>query len=184
MRFGASHMSPHTRGSFRAFFTVNSGGEVDENLHLVVALNGVVRTVVPVFDQDDEQTRFNAILPDEAFVAGYNDVELFAVSGPSERSGLRDRRCSRQHQIPDGERRRWTSHAAGGLGRRFLAGRSGIDCHGIRRCRRLARVRIRDFRSKGPVSPWMGHRSEEHGARRPCRSSLRMRCLPARPVST
>ena len=78
-----SHVAPYT-GFVPGFLHGHLAGEVDEDLHLVVALNGVVRTVVPVFDFDDEESRFNAILPDDAFVAGYNDLELFAVSGPSD----------------------------------------------------------------------------------------------------
>ena len=78
-----SHVAPYT-GFVPGFLHGHLAGEVDEDLHLVVALNGVVRTVVPVFDPDDEESRFNAILPDDAFVAGYNDLELFAVSGPSD----------------------------------------------------------------------------------------------------
>ncbi len=76
-----SHVAPYT-GFVPGFLHGQLGGEVDEDLDLVVALNGVVRTVVPVFDQDE--TRFNVILPDDAFVAGYNDLELFAASGPSD----------------------------------------------------------------------------------------------------
>ena len=78
-----SHVAPYT-GFVPGFLHGHLAGEVGENLQLLVALNGVVRTVVPVFDSDHEEARFNAILPDDAFVAGFNDLELFAVSGASD----------------------------------------------------------------------------------------------------
>jgi Sulfatase len=77
-----SHVAPYT-GFVPGFLHGHLVGKVDEDVHVAVALNGVVGTVVPVFDPDGEESRFNALLPDEAFVAGYNDLELFAVSGPS-----------------------------------------------------------------------------------------------------
>ena len=43
-----------------------------------VALNGEVKTVVPVFDVTSSSARFNAILPDDSFATGFNTLELFA----------------------------------------------------------------------------------------------------------
>jgi hypothetical protein len=77
------HVAPYT-GFVPGFLHGHLEGDVDEDLYIAVAMNGVVRTVVPVFDIDADGARFNAIIPDDAFVAGFNDFELMAVSGPSD----------------------------------------------------------------------------------------------------
>jgi hypothetical protein len=77
------HVAPYT-GFVPGFLHGHLSGEVDEDLHLAIAMNGVVNTVVPVFEVDAEGARFNAIIPDDAFVAGFNDIEVMAVSGPSD----------------------------------------------------------------------------------------------------
>ena len=77
------HVAPYT-GFVPGFLHGHLAGEVDEGLHLAIAMNGVVRTVVPVFDINADGARFNAIIPDDAFVAGFNDFEVMAVSGQSD----------------------------------------------------------------------------------------------------
>jgi len=56
-------------------------GVVAPNTHLAIALNGRIEAVVPVRDENG-LTRFSAIVPDHAFVPGFNELELMAVSGP------------------------------------------------------------------------------------------------------
>jgi hypothetical protein len=63
-------------------------GNADEHLHIAVSMNGKVRTVVPTFVVDDE-TRFNAIVPDDAYLLGFNDLELLAVTGPTDQPKVR-----------------------------------------------------------------------------------------------
>jgi len=58
-------------------------GEVEPEVHIAIALNGQIRTVVPVME-GDETTSFSAILPEHAFAPGFNDVTLMAVTGPIE----------------------------------------------------------------------------------------------------
>lgn len=59
-------------------------GQVDEGLYVAVALNGEIRAVVPVFQVEADRAQFSAVLPDGAFRAGFNELELFAVSGSSQ----------------------------------------------------------------------------------------------------
>ena len=56
-------------------------GDVEPDLHLAIALNGRIRTVVPVIEGGDI-TNFSAILPEHAFAPGFNDLTLMAVTGP------------------------------------------------------------------------------------------------------
>ena len=58
-------------------------GDVEPEMHIAIALNGQIRTVVPVME-GDETTSFSAILPENAFAPGFNDVTLMAVTGPIE----------------------------------------------------------------------------------------------------
>jgi hypothetical protein len=78
-----AHVAPYT-GFVPGFLHGHLAGEVDDGLHLAIAMNGVVRTVVPVFDIDADGARFNAIIPDDAFVAGFNDLDVMAISGQSD----------------------------------------------------------------------------------------------------
>ena len=59
------------------------GRGVEPDTHMAVALNGRITTVVPLLEEGDT-SRFSAILPDHAFVPGFNELTLMAVSGPSE----------------------------------------------------------------------------------------------------
>jgi hypothetical protein len=81
------HAAPST-GFVPGFLHGHLHGPVDAGMHIAVSVNGVVQTVVPTFVADDE-TRFNAIVPDDAYVEGFNDLELFAVTGPSDRPVVR-----------------------------------------------------------------------------------------------
>jgi hypothetical protein len=65
-------------------------GEVDAAPYVAIALNGVVRTVVETFDVKGDRARFSAIVPDEAFISGFNDLSVFAVSGPAESPVVRE----------------------------------------------------------------------------------------------
>ena len=56
-------------------------GDVEPDLHLAVAMNGRIRTVVPVIEGGDI-TSFSAFLPEHAFAPGFNDLTLMAVNGP------------------------------------------------------------------------------------------------------
>ena len=60
-----------------------TGRVVEPDTHMAVALNGRITTVVPLLEEGDT-SRFSAILPDHAFVPGFNELTLMAVSGPSE----------------------------------------------------------------------------------------------------
>jgi hypothetical protein len=76
-----AHVAP-VSGFVPGFLHGSLQGDVTESTHIAVALNGVVREVSPVFDVGPGGARFNAIVPDGAFVAGFNALELFSVSGP------------------------------------------------------------------------------------------------------
>jgi hypothetical protein len=75
-----AHVTPNTGEFVPGFIHGRLTGIDDDGLHVAVALNGVVETVVPTFRGKDG-VRFNVILPDDAFVSGFNDLELMAVSG-------------------------------------------------------------------------------------------------------
>jgi hypothetical protein len=75
------HVAPDL-GFVPGFIHGTISGDVLDDTHVAVALNGVVRAVVPVFEDDSDVTRFNAIIPDNAFVPGFNALDLFAITGP------------------------------------------------------------------------------------------------------
>jgi Sulfatase len=75
------HVTPNTGEFVPGFIHGELTGTMDEDLHVAVALNGVIETVVPTFDRGEQGARFSAILPDTAFVSGFNDLEVMAVSG-------------------------------------------------------------------------------------------------------
>jgi Sulfatase len=56
-------------------------GDVGPDVHIAIALNGLIRTVVPVMEADGT-SNFSAILPEHAFEPGFNDLTLMAVTGP------------------------------------------------------------------------------------------------------
>jgi hypothetical protein len=76
-----SHVAPRTGFFVPGFLHGDLIGPVDPEAQVAVSVNGEIRTVIPVFDADGSGARFNAIIPDEAFVAGFNDLSLFQVSG-------------------------------------------------------------------------------------------------------
>jgi hypothetical protein len=77
-----AHVAPKTGFFVPGFVHGHLEGDVDEGLHVGVAVNGEIGTIVPVFDVQRDGARFNAIVPDESFVAGFNDLEIVAISGP------------------------------------------------------------------------------------------------------
>jgi hypothetical protein len=77
-----AHVAAYT-GFVPGFIHGHLFGEIHEETSLAIALNGVVETVVEAYDVSGDRARFNAILPDQAFAAGFNDLEVFAVTGPA-----------------------------------------------------------------------------------------------------
>jgi hypothetical protein len=77
-------------GFVPGFLRGDVAGSIQDNSQVAVALNGEVTTVVPVFDVDGDSARFSAIVPDDAFIPGFNDLELFALSGPSQGPSVKD----------------------------------------------------------------------------------------------
>jgi hypothetical protein len=77
-----AHVAPRTGFFVPGFLHGDLQGSVDPNVQVALAVNGEVRTVVPVFSIESGQARFNAIVPDEAFIAGFNDLRLYTVTGP------------------------------------------------------------------------------------------------------
>ncbi|MEE9607450.1 MAG: sulfatase-like hydrolase/transferase [Myxococcota bacterium] len=50
-----------------------------DRLELAVAVNGEIRAVTRTFDHREGRARFTAMVPESAFRAGRNDVEVFAI---------------------------------------------------------------------------------------------------------
>ena len=75
------HVAPYT-GFVPGFLHGEVTGELGEGTHVAVALNGVVRTIVPIFHDGEDNPRFAALMPDDAFVSGFNNLELFVLAGP------------------------------------------------------------------------------------------------------
>ena len=75
-----AHVAPYT-GFVPGFIHGHLFGDIHGETRVAIALNGVVETVVEVYDVSSDRARFNAILPDRAFAAGFNDLEVFAVTG-------------------------------------------------------------------------------------------------------
>jgi len=76
-----SHVTPNTGQFVPGFIHGHLTGEVQAGLKVAIALNGAIRTVVPTFALEQDEARFNAILPDDGFVSGFNELEMLAVSG-------------------------------------------------------------------------------------------------------
>jgi hypothetical protein len=74
-----AHVAPYT-GFVPGFLHGYLTGPVSANTHVAVAVNGEIRTVVPVFQVDEGKARFSAIIPDDAFISGFNDLQLLALS--------------------------------------------------------------------------------------------------------
>ena len=69
-------------GFVPGFFSGEVIGGVEPDTHMAIALNGRITTVVPVLEQEDT-SHFSAILPDDAFVPGFNELAVMAVIGSS-----------------------------------------------------------------------------------------------------
>ena len=78
-----THVAPYT-GFVPGFLNGRLTGELDAAPYVAIALNGVIRTVVETFDVVGDRGRFTAILPDQAFISGFNELQVLAVSGPPE----------------------------------------------------------------------------------------------------
>ena len=79
-----AHVAPKTGSFVPGFIHGRLTGQVGEGTHIAVALNGEVETIVPMFDIEGERARFNAIIPDQSFRTGFNDLDLYAVSGSAD----------------------------------------------------------------------------------------------------
>ncbi len=77
-------MSPPTSDFVPGFLHGHLSGDLDENTHVAVGVNGVIRTVVPIFNVENDAAQFHAIVPDEAFLAGFNSLSFLALSGAPE----------------------------------------------------------------------------------------------------
>jgi hypothetical protein len=77
-----AHVAP-SLGFVPGFLHGQINGDLNNRKHVAVAVNGVLRAVVPMFDLHEGGAKFDVILPEESFVSGYNRLELFTVSGSS-----------------------------------------------------------------------------------------------------
>lgn len=77
-----AHVAPYT-GFVPGFIHGRLRGEVEAAPYVAIAVNGVVRSVVETYAVVSDRASFSAILPDSAFVAGFNELDILAVSGPS-----------------------------------------------------------------------------------------------------
>ena len=66
---------------------VDTNTDARENLNLAVAINGTIQAVTRTFVRGQD-IWFSAIVPERSFRNGYNSVELFVVSGPTDRPRL------------------------------------------------------------------------------------------------
>ncbi len=66
---------------------VDTGTDEEMNLHLVAAVNGTIQAVTQTFPHG-HQLFFSVMVPETSFREGYNSVELFVVSGPTDRPRL------------------------------------------------------------------------------------------------
>ena len=66
---------------------VDTGTDEEMNLHLVAAVNGTIQAVTQTFPHG-HQLFFSVMVPETSFREGYNSVELFMVSGPTDRPRL------------------------------------------------------------------------------------------------
>jgi hypothetical protein len=76
-----SHVAPEL-GFLPGYVRGAVTGDVKSNTHIAIALNGSVKTVVPIHDLRNDRAEFSALLPELGFEPGFNDLDLFAVSGP------------------------------------------------------------------------------------------------------
>jgi hypothetical protein len=76
-----AHVAPYT-GFVPGFVHGQLHGPAAPNSHVAVAVNGKIRTVVPLRSVGSDG-EFSAIIPDDAFVAGFNKLQVLSVSGAS-----------------------------------------------------------------------------------------------------
>ena len=67
---------------------VDPGAEGEMDLHLAAVINGTIQGVTRTYF-DGQHVLFSVIVPERSFRKGYNHVELFVVSGPTDRPRLR-----------------------------------------------------------------------------------------------
>jgi Sulfatase len=77
-----AHVSPYV-GFVPGFLHGRLFGDVDDEMSVAIALNGKINAVVPVFTGEDEEDLFTALVPDDAFVSGFNELDLLAITGHS-----------------------------------------------------------------------------------------------------
>jgi hypothetical protein len=73
-------------------------GDVEPDTHVAIALNRRIRAVVPVLE-DADSSHFSAILPEEAFVDGFNELTLMSVTGPIESPKVESIEYDEQHEF-------------------------------------------------------------------------------------
>jgi hypothetical protein len=71
--------------------------EVPVDTDIAIALNGRIRAVVPIMS-DDDQRQFSAILPEAAFVSGFNELEFMAVTGSEQSPTVERVEFDEQHE--------------------------------------------------------------------------------------
>jgi hypothetical protein len=76
-----AHVGPQTGSFVPGFLHGRLNGSDLEGLHVAIALNGDVAAVVPVRGADSKTGLFSAVVPEAAVIPGFNQVELFAISG-------------------------------------------------------------------------------------------------------
>ncbi len=130
-----AHVAPKTGFFVPGFVHGHLDGDVGEGLHVGVAVNGEIGTIVPVFEVDGDGARFNAIVPDESFVAGFNDLEVVAISGPSDAPIVESIGLEGHTKFDMETAEQWAGHATHRFRRNVLAGNgAGCDRRLDRRC--------------------------------------------------
>ena len=90
--YGASlwqHVDPQSEFvPARIIGGVDPGAEGEMDLHLAAVINGTIQGVTRTYF-DGQHVLFSVIVPERSFRKGYNHVELFVVSGPTDRPRLR-----------------------------------------------------------------------------------------------
>jgi hypothetical protein len=83
-----AHVGPQTGTFVPGFLHGLIKGDGLEDLHVAIAINGQVAAVAPVYGVDGPEGSFSAVIPEDAFVTGFNDVQLFTVSGLDDEPSL------------------------------------------------------------------------------------------------
>ena len=90
--YGASlwqHVDPQSEFvPARIIGSVDPGADGEMDLHLAAVINGTIQGVTRTYF-DGQHVLFSVIVPERSFRKGYNHVELFVVSGPTDRPRLR-----------------------------------------------------------------------------------------------